>query len=165
MPVRVMLRRGVAAVAFLATCVLVVQVGDATTAVPAGAVLNAVLEKQALLGVPPRSDRVYSLPHTRVIPLGRSSISVPILMYHYIRPAPSIYTDYLGYRLTVTPGDFTAEMDWLASRGYHPIDFSHLRAYFSGVMPLPAKPVGITFDDGYSDLYTTLSPTLQPYPF
>src|SRR5260370_18147713 len=98
MPVRVMLRRGVAAVAFLATCVLVVQVGDATNAVPAGAVLNAVLEKQAVLGVPPRSDRVYSLTHTREIPLGRSSITLPIPMSHYIRPAPPIYTHYLPYR-------------------------------------------------------------------
>src|SRR5260370_1925760 len=153
MPVRVMLRRGVAAVAFLATCVLVVQVGDATNAVPAGAVLNAILEKQAVLGVPPRSERVYSLTHTRVIPLGRSSISVPILMYHYIRPAPSIYTDYLGYRLTVTPGDFTAQMAWLASSGYHPAHFNDLRAYFSVVMPLRSKPAVITFADGYAALY------------
>ena len=67
--------------AFLATCVLVVQVGDATHAVPARAVLDAVLEKQASLVMPARSDRMYSLTHTRVIPLGRSSISVPILMY------------------------------------------------------------------------------------
>jgi len=158
-------RRGVAAVAFLATCVLVVQVGDATNAVPARAMLNAVLEKQAALGVPPRSDRSYLLTHTRVIPLGRSSISVPILMYHYIRPAPSIYTDYLGYRLTVTPGDFTAQMDWLASSGYHPVDFNDLRSYFSGAVPLPAKPVVITFDDGYADLYTTAYPILQVHKF
>ena len=151
--------------AFLATCVLVVQVGDATNAVPARAMLNAVLEKQAALGVPPRSDRSYLLTHTRVIPLGRSSISVPILMYHYIRPAPSIYTDYLGYRLTVTPGDFTAQMDWLASSGYHPVDFNDLRSYFSGAVPLPAKPVVITFDDGYADLYTTAYPILQVHKF
>src|SRR5260370_9425873 len=115
MPVLVMLRNGVATVAFLATCVLVVQVGDATNAVPARAVLNAVLEKQVPLGMPARSDRIYSLTHTRIIPLGRSSISVPILMYHYIRPAPSIYTPYMAYRLTVTPTHFTAQMARRAS--------------------------------------------------
>src|SRR5260370_15279734 len=86
-------------------------------------------------------------------------------MYHYIRPAPSIYRDYLGYRLTVTPGDFTAQMDWLASSGYHPVDFNDLRAYFSGIMPLPAKPVVITFDDGYADLYATAFPILQAHKF
>jgi peptidoglycan/xylan/chitin deacetylase (PgdA/CDA1 family) len=100
-----------------------------------------------------------------VIPLGRSSISVPILMYHYIRPAPSIYADYLGYRLTVTPGDFTAQMDWLATSGYHPVDFNDLRAYFSGAMPLPAKPVVITLDDGYADLYTAAYPILLAHKF
>jgi peptidoglycan/xylan/chitin deacetylase (PgdA/CDA1 family) len=165
MPVLVMLRRGVAAVAFLATCVLVLQVGDATNATPVPAVLDAVLERQAALGMPPRSDRNFLLTHTRVIPLGRTSISVPILMYHYIRPAPSIYADYLGYRLTVTPGDFTAQMDWLATSGYHPVDFNDLRAYFSGVMPLPAKPVVITLDDGYADLYTAAYPILQAHKF
>src|SRR6266851_5527338 len=117
MRVRVIVRRAVAAVAFLATCVLVVQVGDATHAVPARAVLNAVLEKQAPLLVPARSDRVYTLTHLRVIPLGRSSISVPILMYHYIRPAPSIYTDYMGYRLTSLQA--TSQRRWT---GWHRAD-------------------------------------------
>jgi peptidoglycan/xylan/chitin deacetylase (PgdA/CDA1 family) len=165
MPVHVMLRRGVGAVAFLATCVLVLQVGDVTSAAPAPVVLDAVLEHQSALGMPPRSDRAYVLTHTRVIPLGRSSIIVPILMYHYIRPAPSIYSDYLGYRLTVTPADFTAQMDWLAASGYNPVNFNDLRAYFSGAMPLPAKPVVLTFDDGYADLYSTAYPVLQSHKF
>jgi peptidoglycan/xylan/chitin deacetylase (PgdA/CDA1 family) len=165
MPVVVMLRRGVALLAFLAACVLVLQVGDVSSAAPAPVILDAVLEQQASLGMPPRSDRTYLLTHTRVIPLGRSSIAVPILMYHYIRPAPSIYADYLGYRLTVTPSDFTAQMDWLATYGYHPVDFNDLRAYFSGVMPLPARPVVITLDDGYADLYTAAYPILLAHKF
>jgi peptidoglycan/xylan/chitin deacetylase (PgdA/CDA1 family) len=165
MPVHGMLRRGAAAVAFLATCVLVVQVGDTTSATPARAVLDAVLERQAALGMPSRSDRNFLLTHTRVIPLGRTSISVPIMMYHYIRPAPSTYTDLLGYRLTVTPADFNAQMDLLAANGYHPVDFNDLRAYFGGVMPLPSKPVVITLDDGYADLYTAAYPILHSHKF
>ncbi|HEX9095635.1 MAG TPA: polysaccharide deacetylase family protein, partial [Candidatus Dormibacteraeota bacterium] len=160
-----LLRRGVASLAFLATCLLVLQVSDANTAPPPRVVVDAVLEKQAALEMPPRSDRTYVQTHTRVIPLGRTSLSVPIVMYHYIRPAPSIYADYLGYRLTVTPADFTSEMDWLATNGYHPVDFNDLRAYFAGVMPLPAKPVVLTFDDGYDDLYTTAYPILQAHRF
>jgi peptidoglycan/xylan/chitin deacetylase (PgdA/CDA1 family) len=165
MPVHVMLRRGAAAVAFLATCILVVQVGDTTRATPARAVLDTVLERQAALGMPSRSDRNFLLTHMRVIPLGRSSISLPILMYHYIRPAPSTYTDYLGYRLTVTPADFSAQLDWLATNEYHPVDFNDLRAYFAGAMPLPSKPVVITLDDGYADLYATAYPILQSHKF
>jgi peptidoglycan/xylan/chitin deacetylase (PgdA/CDA1 family) len=165
MPVHVVVRRGVAAVAFLATCVLMLQVGDVSSAAPTPVVLDAVLERQAALGMPARSDRNFLLTHTRVIPLGRTSLSVPILMYHYIRPAPSTYTDLLGYRLTVTPGDFNAQMDWLSRNEYHPVDFNDLRAYFAGVMPLPSKPVVITLDDGYADLYATAYPILQTYRF
>jgi peptidoglycan/xylan/chitin deacetylase (PgdA/CDA1 family) len=128
-------------------------------------VLDAVLERQVALGMPPRSDRNFVLTHTRVIPLGRTSISVPIMMYHYIRPAPSTYTDYLGYRLTVTPSDFDAQMDWLGANGYHPVDFNDLRAYFGGVMPLPSKPVVITLDDGYADLYAAAYPILHSHKF
>jgi peptidoglycan/xylan/chitin deacetylase (PgdA/CDA1 family) len=165
MPVHVLLRRVVGAVAFLATCVLVLQVGDVTSRTPAPAVLDAVLERQVALGMPPRSDRNFVLTHTRVIPLGRTSISVPIMMYHYIRPAPSTYTDYLGYRLTVTPSDFNAQMDWLGANGYHPVDFNDLRAYFGGVAPLPSKPVVITLDDGYADLYAAAYPILHSHKF
>jgi peptidoglycan/xylan/chitin deacetylase (PgdA/CDA1 family) len=165
MPVHVVVRRGVAAVAFLATCVLMLQVGDVSRAAPAPVVLDAVLERQAALGMPARSDRNFLLTHTRVIPLGRTSLSVPILMYHYIRPAPSTYTDLLGYRLTVTPADFNAQMDWLSRNEYHPVDFNDLRAYFAGVMPLPSKPVVITLDDGYADLFATAYPILQTYKF
>ncbi len=160
-----MLRQGVGAVAFLAACVLVLQVGDATTAVPVPLVLDAVLKPQAAWGMPPGSNRNFLLTHTRVIPLGRTSLSVPILMYHYIRPAPSIYTDYMGYRLTVTPSDFNEQMDWLVANGYHPVDFNDLRAYFGGVMPLPSKPVVITLDDGYADLYTAAYPILHSHKF
>src|SRR5260370_37040227 len=99
MPVHVMLRRGVGAVAFLATCLLEVQAGDVAGASPGPVMLNAVLERQAALTMPPRSDRNFLLTHTPVIPLGRTSLSVPLLMHHYIRPAPAASTIFMGYRL------------------------------------------------------------------
>ena len=99
-----------------------------------------------------------------VVPLGRGAIQVPILMYHYIRinPDPS---DALGADLSVTPDSFQQEMDWLQANGYHPVDFDDLRAYFLGVSPLPARPVILTFDDGYRDLYTTAFPILRAHNF
>lgn len=98
------------------------------------------------------------------VPLGRSNVHVPILMYHYIRVNPDP-RDQMGYNLSVTPADFTSQMDWLAANGYHPVDFDDLRAYFDGRRPLPAKPVVITFDDGYRDLYTTAYPILRAHGF
>lgn len=159
------LRGGAAAAAFLAACVAVLQVADVTVVAPAPAQASAMLESQAPFGMAAGSDHEFFVTHNRLIPIGRSSIRVPILMYHYIRSAPSIYRDRLGYNLSVTPENFIAQMNWLATDGYHPVDFNDLRAYFAGLAPLPSKPVVITFDDGYGDLYTTAYPILRSYNF
>src|SRR5258708_3810333 len=156
------MRRGTPVVALAAAGFLLLQIGDSSAVPEASA---AMLEKQAPFGMTAGTDHEFFLTHTRVIPIGRASISVPILMYHYIRPAPSIYLDRLGYRLTVAPDDFRAQMDWLSVNGYHPVDFTDLRAYFAGLTPLPSKPLVITFDDGYSDLYTTAYPILKSHRF
>ena len=98
------------------------------------------------------------------IPLGRKSISVPILMYHYIQNIPR-FADRMTFNLTVTPADFSKQMTWLDVHSYHPITFDNLRAYFLGQRPLPSKPVVITLDDGYRDLYTTAYPILKLHGF
>jgi peptidoglycan/xylan/chitin deacetylase (PgdA/CDA1 family) len=98
------------------------------------------------------------------VPAGRASVRVPILMYHYIRVNPDP-RDALGGALSVTPDDFSAQMDWLARSGYHPIDLDDLRGYLLANATLPAKPVVISLDDGYSDLYTAAYPLLRAYQF
>lgn len=111
------------------------------------------------------SGHEYFLSRLEVVPVGRRNITLPILMYHYIRTPPSIKSDWLGYKLSVSPADFTTQMDWLSRHGYHPIDFNNVRAYFAGRQALPANPVVITFDDGYADLYTTAYPILAERGF
>ncbi len=100
----------------------------------------------------------------QVVPAGRQVIHVPILEYHYIRVNPNP-RDRLGYNLSVTPDDFAAQMDWLRSSDFHPIDLGDLRAYFQEGAPLPSRPVVLTFDDGYEDFYTTAFPVLQAHEF
>lgn len=119
-----------------------------------------------LLGVStPASDHEYFLSRRQVVPLGRRNITLPILMYHYIRKPPSMRSDWLGYKLSVSPADFNAQMDWLSGNGYHPVDFNDVRAYFAGREPLPTRPVMITLDDGYQDLYTAAFPILSAHGF
>ncbi len=111
------------------------------------------------------AGREYFVSRHEVIALGARAIDLPILMYHYIRNPPSTRTDMLGYRLSVSPQVFQSQMDWLEANGYHPVDFNDVRAYFSGVRPLPTKPLVITLDDGYTDLYTTAFPILAAHRF
>ena len=105
---------------------------------------------------PPRRDQY--------VPPGRPVVRVPILEYHYIRVNPDP-RDRLGFNLSVTPGDFVQQMDWLRASGYHPIDLADLRAYFQEQRPLPSRPVVLTFDDGYDDFYTAAFPVLQAHEF
>ncbi len=85
--------------------------------------------------------------------------------YALLRTPPSTRLDLLGYKLSVAPEVFQAQMDWLNLHGYHPVNFNQVRAYFAGVEPLPAKPVVITLDDGYRDLYTAAYPILKAHGF
>ena len=110
-------------------------------------------------------DRDYYTTHRSVVPFGRSVLELPILMYHYIRTPPSPRRDLVGYNLSVAPAVFTAQMDWLSSQGYHTITFNDVRLYWQRVQPLPSKPVIITLDDGYRDLYTTAFPILVAHNF
>jgi peptidoglycan/xylan/chitin deacetylase (PgdA/CDA1 family) len=95
---------------------------------------------------------------------GPDTVKVPILTYHYIRNNPDSY-DRLGFALSVTPADFAAQMDWLASNGFHTITLAELNAYLNGARGLPSRPVILSFDDGYADFYNTALPILRAHDF
>jgi peptidoglycan/xylan/chitin deacetylase (PgdA/CDA1 family) len=109
--------------------------------------------------------RNFYAEHLAVIPYGRKTLELPILMYHYIRVPPLKRIDPVGYNLSVAPSVFAAQMDWLAAHGYHPVTFEDVRLYWQRVTPLPSRPVIITLDDGYQDLYTTAFPILTAHGF
>jgi peptidoglycan/xylan/chitin deacetylase (PgdA/CDA1 family) len=131
----------------------------AAAGLPRPAQLAPILSAQATDG------REYFTRRHEVVPVGASILRLPILMYHYVRTPPSMRADMLGYRLSVSPQDFESQVDWLYANHFHPVTFDQVRAYFAGRVPLPSKPVVITFDDGYADLYTTVFPILQAHGF
>jgi peptidoglycan/xylan/chitin deacetylase (PgdA/CDA1 family) len=89
---------------------------------------------------------------------------VPILMYHYIRTVDPA-SDPLGYALSVTPELFEQQMAWLHAQGYTPVRMEVLAGCLGGGPLCPARPIALTFDDGYEDAFSTALPVLQRYGF
>ena len=91
-----------------------------------------------------------------------ASARVPIVMYHYLSVPPP---DADKYRLdlSVTPENFEAQLKYLADNGYTTISLYDLHAHLSQGTALPAKPIILTFDDGYRDAFTNAFPLLQKY--
>lgn len=90
-------------------------------------------------------------------------VRIPMLLYHYIQVASP--RDYMGWRLSVTPTDFDAQMSWLAKNGYHPVTLREVMDFLNGRRGLPDKPIVLTFDDGYVDFYTNAVPVLRSHDF
>lgn len=92
------------------------------------------------------------------------SVNVPILTYHYIglNPKPS---DRMRDNLSVHPDVFDDQLSVLKAHGYNPITLDTLYAALKGTTTLPAKPIVLTFDDGYVDFYHNAFPILRKYGF
>ena len=153
-------------VALMASTAYVLQLDD--SAPRAKAPVSATAAVQFVPVQVPAADttgREYFIRRHEVIPLGTATLRLPILMYHYIRPQPSMLWDPMGFRLSVEPDVFNAQLDWLAANGYHTVTFDQIRAYFAGTQALPSRPVVITLDDGYRDLYTAAYPLLRAHAF
>jgi peptidoglycan/xylan/chitin deacetylase (PgdA/CDA1 family) len=83
---------------------------------------------------------------------------VPILEYHVLGAAPP---DAPYPELYVTRPDFHQQMDWLEEHGYEAVTLEMVeRAWFHGGT-LPAKPVVLSFDDGYRPQFTYALPELR----
>lgn len=85
---------------------------------------------------------------------------VPILEYHVLgRPQTEVpYPD-----LYVPRASFRKQMDWLEEQGYEAVTLEQVEeAWYQGGT-LPAKPMVISFDDGYRPQYTFALPTLRKH--
>ncbi|MEZ4710738.1 MAG: polysaccharide deacetylase family protein [Caldilineaceae bacterium] len=85
---------------------------------------------------------------------------VPILMYHYLSIPPA---DANIYRqdLSVAPDLFAQHLDRMLAEGYTTISLYQLYDNLVTGAALPEKPVILTFDDGYLDVYENAFPLLR----
>jgi peptidoglycan/xylan/chitin deacetylase (PgdA/CDA1 family) len=63
--------------------------------------------------------------------------------------------------LFVDPSTFTAQMEWLARRGYAAVSLNQVFDAWFKHGNLPEKPVVLTFDDGYRGDYVYARPVLR----
>ena len=90
-----------------------------------------------------------------------AEVKVPILIYHRIQEYKEKDSKMARIFIT-TPSAFEEQMKYLHDHDYTTISPNELMKAFNG-LPLPNKPVIITFDDGYKGQYLTALPILEKY--
>ncbi|MFA6228033.1 MAG: polysaccharide deacetylase family protein [Patescibacteria group bacterium] len=83
-----------------------------------------------------------------------------VLMYHHIAPVPE---DSVLPGLYHNPEIFEDQLRTLKLNCYKGIFVSEIGQYLQGNQRLPAKPIALTFDDGYDDMYANAFPLLKKY--
>lgn len=85
--------------------------------------------------------------------------NIPILMYHSISKSGNPrFKD-----LCVPPALFAAQVDYLYHHAYTFLNVTQLIHALTGKVPLPERPVVLTFDDGFADFYIHALPILSCY--
>lgn len=89
-----------------------------------------------------------------------SDHKIPVLMYHHLaeewQKSPGII---------ISSPTFREHMEALLEAGYQAVHFKDLEAQEKRGLPLPEKPVIITFDDGYQSNYSLAYPVLKDLGF
>jgi peptidoglycan/xylan/chitin deacetylase (PgdA/CDA1 family) len=88
-------------------------------------------------------------------------VTLPVLMYHSVSEAPTASTRALSVR----PGMFGAQLCSLRRQGFTGLTFGELAQRRRTGQPLPARPIVLTFDDGYADLIEEALPKLIEHGF
>lgn len=87
-------------------------------------------------------------------------VKVPVLMYHYIEnPGHDKGRD----KLLVPPALLEEQLKYLQGNGWTVVDLDLLSAGLKDPKTLPAKPIILTFDDGYNDFFSQAWPIIKKY--
>jgi peptidoglycan/xylan/chitin deacetylase (PgdA/CDA1 family) len=86
---------------------------------------------------------------------------VPILMYHSVTHHPPAATRSLSVR----PTDLEWQLRHLRDNGFTGLTFTDLCVRTRTGAPLPARPIVLTFDDGYADTHEQALPLLREHGF
>jgi peptidoglycan/xylan/chitin deacetylase (PgdA/CDA1 family) len=97
-------------------------------------------------------------PATRRVPPSGRDRPVPILMYHLVNDPPA-GAPFPG--LYVATADFAAQMAWLRRERYTGVTLRQVYDLWTRGVPLPPRPVVVSFDDGYRSVWANALPVLR----
>ncbi|MEO8392323.1 MAG: polysaccharide deacetylase family protein [Chloroflexota bacterium] len=98
----------------------------------------------------------------RVLDTYWGSQRLTVLAYHRITDATQPNFDHYRPNVSATPEMFAQQIAYVA-RHFNAIDLETLNQFVTRKVPLPARPLLITFDDGYLDNYTNAFPILRAH--
>jgi peptidoglycan/xylan/chitin deacetylase (PgdA/CDA1 family) len=91
-------------------------------------------------------------------------IQLPVLMYHNIQDDSKLSPgDKIAYGLSVSPEAFERQLQFIQENEYTTITSLDLYKHVYLEEDLPAKPIMLTFDDGFINNYENAFPLLQKY--
>ncbi len=93
---------------------------------------------------------------------GRSRLTV--LAYHRINDSYAPDFDFYGPNVSATPEMFERHLEYIG-KNFNVVDLQAVVDFVENGKPLPARPLLITFDDGYLDNYEFAFPSLKKYGF
>lgn len=86
---------------------------------------------------------------------GRTSVTLPIIMYHSVLKDETRIGKYV-----VSPDSLREDFAYLQEHGYTAVFMSDVINYVYSGIPLPDKPIVLTFDDGYMNNLEYVLPLL-----
>jgi len=95
---------------------------------------------------------------TSPIPIHTTDLKV--LMYHHILNDRHVVRKHWN---CVHVDRFRQHLEWIERCGFTTITFEDYRLALNGELPLPKKPIVLTFDDGYLNIYNYAYPILQEF--
>lgn len=96
--------------------------------------------------------------HDTIQVLTKPSLELPIIMYHNVSKNPKLLGKY-----TISQNELEEDIIYLKKQGYTTIVVEDLIAFEFNSIDLPKKPIILTFDDGYSNIYKYVLPILEKY--
>jgi len=82
----------------------------------------------------------------------------PIIMYHAVATNPRLLGTW-----GITPKEMEADLIYLRENGYNTVVMADIIAFVNDGVPLPPKPIVLTFDDGNFGDWEYVFPLLEKY--